>query len=64
MMLFQHDTLLLIYLMPLLGFILGMLPALVVWRFSKPRRKKHQRLNKLHGSKPDLHCRCSGFGVR
>ncbi|MCF4008294.1 MULTISPECIES: hypothetical protein [Gammaproteobacteria] len=40
MMLFQHDTLLLIYLMPLLGFILGMLPALVVWRFSKPRRKK------------------------
>ena len=33
-------TLLMIYLLPLLGLVLGMLPAVLVWRYSKPRRRK------------------------
>lgn len=38
-------TLLMIYLLPLLGLVLGMLPAVLVWRYSKPSRSK--ALNKL-----------------
>lgn len=33
-------TLLLIYLLPLLGLVLGTLPALLVWRYCKPRRRQ------------------------
>lgn len=36
-------TLLMIYLLPLLGLVLGMLPALLVWFYSKPRRSKAQQ---------------------
>ncbi|GGW64760.1 hypothetical protein GCM10008111_20850 [Alishewanella tabrizica] len=33
-------TLILIYLLPVLGLFLGMIPAFLVWHFSKPRRYK------------------------
>ena len=33
-------TLILIYLLPVLGLFLGMIPALLVWHFNKPRRYK------------------------
>lgn len=42
---FFDTTLLMIYLLPLLGLVLGMLPAVLVWHYSKPRRRKAE--NKL-----------------
>gem|GEM_PF-2688423 len=33
-------TLILIYLLPVLGLFLGVIPAFLVWHFSKPRRYK------------------------
>ena len=51
MMLLQHNTVLMIYILPLLGFILGMLPAIVVWNVSKARRKKTPAIEQPAGIK-------------
>lgn len=36
-------TLLLIYLLPLLGFLLGILPATLVWHLSRLKRSRGRR---------------------
>ncbi|EHR40213.1 MULTISPECIES: hypothetical protein [Alishewanella] len=64
MLAFAEQTLLLIYLLPVLGLVLGAMPAVVVWQAYKKGWAWRGRSLTRPRLSPAYRCRDSGFGVR